>query len=700
MATNIKNQSKSPCMLNWRDLSYNQFSGVLPTWLNDNQNLKVNLVGNYFKVKDTDNGVVTRRLGCLQRSFPCNRGTPLHSQFAVNCGGQQKTSAREIVFERDDETLNAASFYVSDTQTWGVSNTGAVIDNSLPYVTTSQSEITNTLDSELFQTARLSPSSLRYYGLGLENGAYNVSLQFAEIQIEGNQGWSRLGRRIFDVYVQGRQVLQDFNILMEAGGPSTAIEKSFKANVTENFLEIHFFWSGKGTCCIPARGTYGPLVSAISVTPEFTPTVNSNSPKNTKTGTVIGIVIGSTVAALICLIVIIFLMRRKIRKLSSGAGVEEDEALRSIAAKPNIFSYTDMKIATRDFDPDNKLGEGGFGVVYKGVLPDGEIVAVKQLSSESKQGQREFINEVAAISVVQHRNLVKLHGCCIEGDRRLLVYEYLENNSLAYALFDADKSQLQLDWPTRYNICIGTARGLAYLHEESRIRIVHRDIKASNILLDEDLNPKIADFGLAKLYDEKKTHISTRVAGTVGYLAPEYAMRGHLTEKADVFSFGVVALELVSGRSNTQTSLPQDMVYLLEWTWHLHEQNRLQELMDPDLVSTYSEEEVIRVIEVALLCTQASPTMRPPMSRVVAMLTGDAEVIPVTSRPGYITDWEYSNVLSGAKSTENATTQSSTGRSTVISQSSPYALSSPENVTRSLIHSSLEDGSTVISQSS
>eukprot|EP01018_Ginkgo_biloba_P030394 Gb_19704 [translate_table: standard] len=563
------------------------------------------------------------------------------------------------------------------------------------YVVTSQSQFTNTLDSELFQTARLSPSSLRYYGLGLENGPYTVNLQFADIQFEVNEKWKSLGRRLFDVYVQGHQVLQDFNILKEAGSPTTAIYKSFKANVTENFLEIHFFWSGKGTCCIPAQGTYGPLVSAISVTPDFTPTVqdilHSNPPKNTKTGTVIGIVIGGTVAALICLFFIIFLRRRKIRKLSSMGG-EEDEALRSIAAKPNIFSYTDMKIATRDFDPDNKLGEGGFGAVHKGILPDGKVVAVKQLSSESKQGKREFINEVAAISAVQHRNLVKLHGCCIEGDRRLLVYEYLENNSLAYALFDTDKSQLQLDWPTRYNICIGTARGLAYLHEESSIRIVHRDIKASNILLDKDLNPKIADFGLAKLYDEKKTHISTRVAGTVGYLAPEYAMRGHLTEKADVFSFGVVALELVSGRSNTETSLPQDMVYLLEWTWHLHEQNRLQELMDPDLVSTYSKEEVIRVIEVALLCTQASPTMRPPMSRVVAMLSGDAEVIPVTSRPGYITDWQYSNILAGANSKENAPTHSSTDRSTIISQSSPYPLCSPENVTRSMIHSSLGDG--------
>jgi serine/threonine protein kinase len=312
------------------------------------------------------------------------------------------------------------------------------------------------------------------------------------------------------------------------------------------------------------------------------------------------------------------------------------------------------------------------------------MVAVKQLSSDSRQGKREFINEVAIISAVQHRNLVKLHGCCLEADHRLLVYEYLENNSLAKALFGNKKSHLQLDWHTRYNICIGTARGLAYLHEESSTRIIHRDIKASNILLDDSLNPKIADFGLAKLCDEKKTHISTRVAGTVGYLSPEYAMRGHLTEKADVFSFGVVALELVSGRSNTDTSLPQKMVYLLEWTWHLYEQGRPLELMDSYIESTCSKEEVLSVIEVALLCTQAVPTMRPSMSRVVAMLTSDVEVIPVASRPGYIKDLEYNNVIAGATSTGSTTPMHNSTESSPILNYDRLALCSAETKCNSI----------------
>ncbi|KAH0880796.1 LOW QUALITY PROTEIN: hypothetical protein HID58_068190 [Brassica napus] len=197
------------------------------------------------------------------------------------------------------------------------------------------------------------------------------------------------------------------------------------------------------------------------------------------------------------------------------------------------------------------------------------------LSSKSKQGNREFLNEIAMISALQHPHLVKLYGCCVEGDQLLLVCEYLENNSLARALFGPQETQIRLDWPTRQKICVGIARGLAYLHEESRLKIVHRDIKATNVLLDKELNAKISDFGLAKLDEEENTHISTRVAGTYGYMAPEYAMKGHLTDKADVYSFGVVALEIVHGRSNTITRFRVETFNLLDWVHVLREQNKL-----------------------------------------------------------------------------------------------------------------------------
>lgn len=237
------------------------------------------------------------------------------------------------------------------------------------------------------------------------------------------------------------------------------------------------------------------------------------------------------------------------------------------------------------------------------------------------------------ISALQHPNLVKLYGCCIEGNQLLVIYEYMENNCLARALFGRDDQRLNIDWATRKRICSGIAKGLAYLHEESRLKIVHRDIKCTNVLLDKDLNAKISDFGLAKLDEEENTHISTRIAGTVGYMAPEYAMRGYLTDKADVYSFGVVLLEIVSGKSNTNYRPKEEFVYLLDWAYVLQEQGNLLELVDPRLGTNYSKKEAMRMINVSLLCTNPSPTLRPSMSSVVSMLEGKLPVqAPIIKR--------------------------------------------------------------------
>ncbi|XP_057842065.2 cold-responsive protein kinase 1 [Cryptomeria japonica] len=310
----------------------------------------------------------------------------------------------------------------------------------------------------------------------------------------------------------------------------------------------------------------------------------------------------------------------------------------SVIRGVKIYSYKDLKLATRNFHPENKIGSGGFGTVYKGVLKDGTEVAVKQLSAESRQGVREFLTEIATISAIKHENLVMLYGCCIEEDHRILVYGYMENNSISHALFGSSYGVIDLDWQTRSKICIGTARGFAYLHEKVVPHIVHRDIKASNVLLDGNLNPKIADFGLAKLFPANITHISTQVAGTLGYLAPEYAIRGQLTKKADVYSLGVLLLEIISGRTNMNTSLPDEEQILLEMAWHLYEENRLLELVDPNL-EEYSEEEASRFIKVALSCTQATPKTRPTMSQVVTMLSeGHTFTENSLSRPGFISD--------------------------------------------------------------
>ncbi|GAU32793.1 hypothetical protein TSUD_152420 [Trifolium subterraneum] len=667
LSGNLPQQKSS--FLNNIDLSYNDLSGSLPSWTND-LNLQLNVVANNLTIVNSNTSGLPTGLNCLQKNFPCNRGAARYSDFAIKCGGPQITTPDGIVYQTDNETLGPATYFVTDTNRWAVSNVGMFIGSNDPllFKNSVSNQFTHTVNSELFKTARLSASSLRYYGLGLENGFYNITLQFAETAILDSTTWKSLGRRVFDIYIQGTLVLKDFDIQREAGGVSfRAVQKQFRFEVKENYLEVHLFWAGKGTLSIPGPGeiTYGPLIQAISAIPDFVPTVSnkppSSSSKKSSAGLIIGIVVGVGVICLLAVLTIFYIIRRRKQ-------YDDDDDLVGIDTMPNTFSYYELKNATSDFNRDNKLGEGGLydlmipspetmlhscedrKSIVLGTLNDGRLVAVKQLSIGSHQGKSQFVAEIATISAVQHRNLVKLYGCCIEGSKRLLVYEYLENKSLDQALFGHcwlvwTGNVLLLNWSTRYDICMGVARGLTYLHEESRLRIVHRDVKASNILLDSELVPKISDFGLAKLYDDKKTHISTRVAGTIGYLAPEYAMRGHLTEKADVFSFGVVALELVSGRPNSDPSLEEEKTYLLEWAWQLHEKNCINDLIDSRL-SEFNKKEVQRLVKIGLLCTQTSPNLRPSMSRVVAMLSGDIEVSAIISRPGYLTDWKFDDVSS------------------------------------------------------
>ncbi|XP_050145134.1 probable LRR receptor-like serine/threonine-protein kinase At1g56140 [Malus sylvestris] len=614
------------------DLSYNFLSGSIPQWVTAISDL--NLVVNNF-IYDSSN-IALPGLNCLQRNFPCNRNTPRYSgitaSFSINCGGQQMKGSDGILYKSDDLELGLATFSV--TENWAVSNVGSLSDLTSSLNKT-LAQVTGTDGTpKLFQTSRMSTRSLRYYGLGLKNGLYNVTLHFAETVYESrtSQTWQSLGRRVFDIYIQGTQRMKDFDISKEAGGVNRAVVRKFNVNVSENYLEIHLFWAGKGTCCIPNYGDYGPLIAAVHAASDFT--------KKSNIGLIVGIAVLVGVVSLLLIFAILYMRRKKSEK-------EDDEDILGLGPRPYTFSYVELRTATEDFNPSNKLGEGGYGPVYKGTLSDGRVVAVKQLSVSSHQGKSQFVSEIATISAVQHRNLVRLYGCCIEGRHRILVYEYLENKSLDQALFGT--SNLHLDWPTRFNILLGTARGFAYLHEESRPRIVHRDVKASNILLDAKLSPKISDFGLAKLYDDEKTHISTRVAGTIGYLAPEYALFGHLTEKADVFGFGVVVLEILSGRQNSYNNLDPEKISLLEWVWTLHENDQTLGLVDPRLTE-FDETEATRLIRVSLMCTQGSPMARPSMSRVVAMLSGDIDIGTVMSKPSYLTDYDFKDVTTSLTS--------------------------------------------------
>ncbi|KAI8527041.1 hypothetical protein RHMOL_Rhmol12G0045800 [Rhododendron molle] len=298
------------------------------------------------------------------------------------------------------------------------------------------------------------------------------------------------------------------------------------------------------------------------------------------------------------------------------------------------FSYETLEHATNYFDNSNKLGQGGSGSVYKGVLPDGQVVAVKRLFFNTRQWVDHFFNEVNLISGIHHKNLVTLLGCSITGPESLLVYEFVANQSVHDHLFGKKDVQQPLTWGERYRIILGTAEGLAYLHEESNLRIIHRDIKLSNVLLDDDFLPKIADFGLARLFPEDKTHISTAIAGTLGYMAPEYIVRGKLTEKADVYSFGVLVMEVVSGKKNI--SFSQNAHSILQMAWNLYELGTLCEVVDPSLHGKFEEEEACKLLQIGLLCVQASAELRPSMSMVVKMLKDNHE-IPQPTKPPFLT---------------------------------------------------------------
>ncbi|KAF9591661.1 hypothetical protein IFM89_005242 [Coptis chinensis] len=522
------------------DISFNKLIGEIPSSFNNMKKAKfIYLTGNAL-TGPVPESMVTSKCN-ISGVFPCLKSFPCPKKnsysFHINSGGEVVADGN-TKFEEDKNYGGPSNFFLSSTHKWAFSSTGNFMDDhddTDSYTFTNTSEL-KMKDYQLYANARISPLSLTYYGFCLGNGNYTVSLHFAEIIFTNDNTYRSLGRRIFDIFIQGKLVLKDFNIEDEAGGVGKAVIKNFTAVVTgNNTLEIRFYWNGKGTTRIPLKGTYGPLVSAISVTSDFNPPLEDG--KKISPGLVVGIVL--SVSSLIVIVLGILWC-----KGCFGWKNEINEDLRGLDIQTGSFTLRQIKAATNNFDADNKIGEGGFGPVYKGLLSDGTIIAVKQLSSKSKQGNREFVNEIGMISALQHPNLVRLYGCCIEGNQLLLVYEYMENNSLARALF----GKFSFVW---------------------------------------------------------------------GYMAPEYAMSGYLTAKADVYSFGVVALEIA-------------LV--------LQEKGELMDLVDPRLESNYIKEEVLGMINVALLCTNSSPTLRPMMSSVVSMLEGQTAVQKVASGSGISSD--------------------------------------------------------------
>ncbi|OIV93066.1 hypothetical protein TanjilG_20728 [Lupinus angustifolius] len=289
------------------------------------------------------------------------------------------------------------------------------------------------------------------------------------------------------------------------------------------------------------------------------------------------------------------------------------------------FSFKELRTATDHFNSKNILGRGGFGIVYKASLSDGSIVAVKRLKDyNAAGGEIQFQTEVETISLAVHRNLLRLCGFCSTQNERLLVYPYMSNGSVASRLKDHIHGQPALDWTRRKRIALGTARGLVYLHEQCDPKIIHRDVKAANILLDEDFEAVVGDFGLAKLLDHRDSHVTTAVRGTVGHIAPEYLSTGQSSEKTDVFGFGILLLELITGHKALDFGRAANQKgVMLDWVKKLHQDGRLSQMADKDLKGDFVMAELEEMVQVALLCTQFNPSHRPKMSEVLKMLEGD-----------------------------------------------------------------------------
>ncbi|GAU14931.1 hypothetical protein TSUD_47240 [Trifolium subterraneum] len=416
-----------------------------------------------------------------------------------------------------------------------------------------------------------------------------------------------------------------------------------------------------------------PLV----VVPDETSRPQEKSKSSHTATTTIAIVVPTVVVVLVLLNLIICICLRRIRRnrrhhSMAGSNLEEiedgDDDIE--ISESLLFKFGTIEVATNNFSDANKLGHGGFGVVYQGKLSSGQVIAVKRLSRDSGQGAIEFKNEVLLLAKLQHRNLVKLLGFCLEGNERLLIYEFVPNKSLDYFIFDPIK-KTQLDWEMRYKIIGGIAKGLLYLHEDSRLRIIHRDLKLGNILLDENMNAKISDFGMARLLLVDQTQVNTdKIVGTYGYMAPEYAMFGQFSIKSDVFSFGVLVLEIISGQKINRILHGQSQEDLLSFAWRNWREGTITNIIDPSL-NNGSQNEIMRCIHIGLLCVQENLIDRPTMATVALMLSSYSFTMPLPLEPAsFIGGITRSSPYTQSSGEDKGTTGSHESKSKSVNENS------------------------------
>ncbi|XP_011008986.1 PREDICTED: probable LRR receptor-like serine/threonine-protein kinase At1g53430 isoform X2 [Populus euphratica] len=632
--------------ISYKLLLTNNSLNELPSWITSKQNRssypEMYLSYNNFKENcanstclDTEKVHIHPTRSFIDKMMQKETCRRKHNSLYINCGGEEVTVGKAH-YHNDTSTSN---FFQSPNDDWAYSYSGdylwATINDST-IVRNSTCEVSSP-EAKLNNNFRLAPVSLTYYGLCLSKGKYHVTLHFAETLYSKGEDNSRVGKRVFDVYIQKERVEKDLNIKEALGGQNEELKRKYTTKIHDGSLEIRFFWTGKGSLYNPPA-INGPLISAISVT---------RVPRKLRPWEI-------AVIAVSCILFLLLLLAFMWRMGWIGDR-ELRETKVKIGGKP--FTLKQIIDATRNFSPENELGRGRSGIVYKADLPN-LTVAVKKLDPKSKAVD-EIASEVYAKKALdlKHDNVVTLLASYSRRHLHLLIYEYMKHGSLEQVLFGTNSTEqldspersticqgiakalknllrwnpqtiqkstdsnpkVQLDWQKRFNICKGIAKGLKYLHER-KPQIIHRNIKSTNILLDASLNPKISDFGLAKLYEEGNPYIAVGAGNQLSYMAPEYATRRAMTVKVDVFSFGILLLEIVSGKNNADSSGDENSVFLLDTASKLHAKQELEQLVYTRLDTSSESGQASIALNLAIMCTDQSPSLRPTMSQVVAVL--------------------------------------------------------------------------------